>query len=280
MKDDYLKRLEEELNKLNVINKDDILEKYRKRYDFGLEAEMSEDEIEAMLGDPCDIASKQGNAFKNEIVELNEANALDFKINISSLNDDIEIIDFDCDRPKVDLSLTDKDIYVLDDSDKMLSLKAKKRSFFSFNRKSGLIKVYISKKIKYNDIVISTTSGDIKSCDINSANLEINAVSGDLKLDNIDADDFMLNLVSGDALISDVFSKNISIETVSSDVKIDFLVSDETRIETVSGDVVINQAKGNIKSSSISGDIIINSNKNNTNVMDYLKGVVKKWKRE
>lgn len=276
MKDDYLKRLEEELDKLQVINKDDILEKYRKRYDFGLEAEMSEDEIEAMLGNPCDIASKEGNIFKNDIVELNKDNALDFKINISTLSDDIEIIDSDYDRVKVDLSLTDKDIYILDESDKMLSLKAKKRSFFSLNRRSGLIKVYISKKIKYNDIIISTTSGDIKSCEINSLNLEINTVSGDLKLDNVDTDDFTLNLVSGDAIITDVFGKNISIETVSGDVKIDFLVSDETRIETVSGDVVINQAKGNIKSSSISGDIIINSNKNNTNVIDYLKGVVKK----
>lgn len=275
MKDEYLKKLENELDKIGATNKDEIIEKYRKRYDFGQEAEMNEDEIEAMLGNPCDIAGKYGDVCKNEII-LPDDNEFDFKINISVLNDDLEIIDSDCDKPKVDMSETDPDIYVLEENDKMLSLKVKKRSFFSFNRKSGAVKLYISKRIKYNDISISTTSGDIKSCDINALNLEINAVSGDVKIENVDADEFSLNLVSSDVLIDNIFGKNIAIETVSGDVKIDFLVSNITRIETVSGDVFINQAKGNIKSSSISGDIIINNDKNNTNVIDYLKGVVKR----
>ena len=50
MKKEFIEELKNELNKHNVLEKDEILEKYSKRYDFGLEAELSCEEIEKMLG--------------------------------------------------------------------------------------------------------------------------------------------------------------------------------------------------------------------------------------
>ena len=58
MKDDYIAALNRALMFYQIENKDEILKKYEKRYDFGIESELTEDEIEKMLGNPTEIAKK------------------------------------------------------------------------------------------------------------------------------------------------------------------------------------------------------------------------------
>ena len=56
MKETYLNNLSKALDSVHAKNKDEILKKYEKRYDFGLESGLSEEEIESKLGNPSDIA--------------------------------------------------------------------------------------------------------------------------------------------------------------------------------------------------------------------------------
>ena len=71
MRDEYLKALKDALDAYSIENKEEILEKYTKRYDFGLESEMEESVIEQMLGNPLDIA--RGYVKDNPIILENKA---------------------------------------------------------------------------------------------------------------------------------------------------------------------------------------------------------------
>ena len=84
----YLERLSLALDKVNANNKSTIIEKYRKRYEFGLESGLSEQEIEEMLGDPETIAEKyrtETNNFENKRYDK-EHNCV-----IKTVNDNITI---------------------------------------------------------------------------------------------------------------------------------------------------------------------------------------------
>ena len=87
MKKKYFDRLSEELDKVNAKHKDDIIDKYKKRYDFGLESGMKEAEIEEMLGDPAEIAKKYAgdNPYTTDGFNKN------YNLSIKTVSDDIVI---------------------------------------------------------------------------------------------------------------------------------------------------------------------------------------------
>ena len=91
MKDNYLNELERLLIENNVSDKDEILEKYRKRYEFGIESEMTEEEIESMLGTPEDVLKKYTN---DTTSSKNEGEVIKCDIIVRTVADDVTIDSF------------------------------------------------------------------------------------------------------------------------------------------------------------------------------------------
>ena len=276
MKRDYLKKLEAELIYNKIKNKDEILDKIEKRYDFGIEAGLSEEKVEEMLGSVEEIVEE----FKNEesgsddFVDLTDK----YKIEVSTLSDAIEFVKSNDDKVHVELVGVDESHYNIKKSDSSLEIKYKKTKFFSLNRKkNAVIKIEIPTNASFSEVILATTSGDIKFDFIKSDVFKVNVVSADIKLCDIDCNNFYLHTVSGDINIETLTTKEIDISTVSGDVKFEFAVAESAIIDSVSGDVIITDGKvGNIKSTSVSGDIIINGEEKCTNVKNYVKGMFRK----
>ena len=277
MKDQYLKELEDLLNENNVPNKEEILEKYRKRYEFGLESEMTEDEIEEMLGKPSDVISKY---IKNEEATKNEQNS-NCDIIVRTVADDIKLDYSSDEKAHVQLYDIDKESYNIVVSSSEIRVEYKTNKYLGLNRrKSGKITVLVPEGRLLHDVTIETASGDAESyLNIDANNVAVNTVSGDIEFDKIKSRQLNINVVSGDIEIIKVDSGKVIINTVSGDIDIDTLYADKLVIDSVSGDCKItNSNTENVVSNFISGDFIINGVEQ-SNFSKKIKEATKKNKK-
>ena len=176
-------------------------------------------------------------------------------------------------------------IKVYDKDDKNLSVKVEDETlqisstgknvcvFFCFINKKEIV---ISLPQKYYDLIVNSQSGDITS-KIDFNNVNISTKSGDINFNKIDSAD--IKVISGDIDIKEVNSLNcdsksgdltikninnyIKAETTSGDIRIDNIkLSSDSSIKVTSGDVKIKSADENIyfNTKVTSGDVKINSN--------------------
>lgn len=263
--------LEDQINIHNVKNKKEIMDKYSKRYDFGIESGMTEEEVEMKLGSPEDIIKQYINdEVEGEIIDLTD----DFIVDVRTISDDIELVYSKDNDIHVELININEDLYNVEKKGNNVSITFKKTKFFSLNRrKSGTIKVEIPKGIKLKSVNLSTTSADIEAKSFKTERFKYNSVSGDGKFEDLEADDFTYYAVSGDSSVKNLKAKNSKIDIVSGDLEIKLFLSEEAKISTVTGDVLIRDGKiDNVSSSSVSGDILINGEPINQNVKNYVKG--------
>lgn len=137
--------------------------------------------------------------------------------------------------------------------------------------------------LKFKDLKISTTSGDVKMGNIESKNIRINTVSGDIKLGNLESDILSLKTVSGDIFIKSVKGKieakttsgsielqkidgNVELTSISGDIKSDdFKITGNSKMKTTSGNVrtYINQESNcEIQTKSVSGNVTLPNRRN------------------
>ena len=172
MKKKYLDRLSEELDKVHANHKDDILEKYKKRYDFGLEAGMKEADIEEMLRDPEEVAKK----YEGKDPFTSDGFNKNYNLSIKTVSDDIVIkkskddkahVFFDdCDADDIVLTTVSGDIFV----DKIRSVN------FSTSSVSGDIE---ANHIDCETIIIDTISGDATIKETNGK-IKTSSISGSI----------------------------------------------------------------------------------------------------
>ena len=79
--EEFLKELEEKLKEKNIENWEEILDKYEKRFHFGLESGLSDEEIIRMLGSIEDIIDSYS---KKEDTDMDG-----LKIHVSTVLDDV-----------------------------------------------------------------------------------------------------------------------------------------------------------------------------------------------
>lgn len=279
MKENFMNELENQINIYDVENKEEILEKYRKRYDFGLESGLSEEEIENMLGTPKDIVSKLVEKEKREKYfgdsDDSYAELLDsYEIDIQTISDDISFVYSKDTEYHVEFQDVDLDYYEIDKTENHLKIRFKKRKFFS-SRKNGLILVEIPKDRKLGNVKVSTTSGDILIPLIKTQDFQLNTVSGDCEFDTIEANTMVCSVVSGDIEGKNMKADEIRLDTISGDIEVEYVTCRNLKVDAVSGDVKIDEAEGNISSTSVSGDVIINGEETGRNVKKMIKGIFK-----
>ena len=276
MRDEYLDKLRQELEDNGFINIDEQVEKYRKRYDFGLESGLSEEEIEKRLGDPKEIVSKMTDDSANEYKEENALSGL--KIEISTVSDDVRFEEsFDNDT-HLYMDDIDEESYTIINNSREIVVKSAAKKYFSLNRRRpGLFTIALPKDFKLGKMKLSSSSGDfISKIDLNTKNFSLNLVSGDADLKKVTTKDFSIHVVNGDAEIDEINAEEVSISSVSGDIDVDYILANNAKIDTVSGDITIKESsyQMNVKTNSISGKVMIAGKKYKT-VSSKVKEVFK-----
>lgn len=133
------------------------------------------------------------------------------------------------------------DIYIPKEYEKNLKIKAV----------SGDIEV--NESLKFADLTISTTSGDIKMGNIEAKNIQMESVSGDITLQALKEDSVNLKTTSGDISVERVEGK-IELKTTSGDIRMKNAIG-EIEAKTTSGEMEIETIEGSVQMQSVSGNI-------------------------
>lgn len=255
MKKKFLDRLSIELDNVNAKHKDDILDKYRKRYEFGLESGLSEEEIEEMLGDPKEIAEK----YRAESPFTSDGYNKNYNLSIKTVSDDVIIKRGKDSKVHIFFDDCNTDNYEVKNNSDGVFIDYPKSKYFSFNRKTGgTITVEIPHDRVFYNSEISTASGDIKVEYLKSKKIDFTIASSDMVIHTLEGDNIKLVAVSGDIFVDRAKCIDFHTSTVSGDVEANYIDSESFFIDTISGDGKVKEATGKIKTSSVSGDIYVN----------------------
>ena len=268
-KEQYLSELKEllDLNDFTNEEKQSILIKYRKRYDFGLESEMTDEEIVNMLGTPTDVINKYIKIETKRVEEkkyINEEKAnykKGYNLKIKTVGDQIVMLESEDDDCHLEFEGVDLSMYnIINNTEEGVKVDYIKTKFFGLNRrKGGVITLKVPKDKVFDEALLSSVSGNIRSTLVKANKLDVSTTSGDVDLIDAESNEEVhINTVSGDTLVHLVKGTRLALNTVSGDVKITKAIVSKVSINTVSGDVSIDETTtDDVNASSISGDILI-----------------------
>lgn len=168
---------------------------------------------------------------------------------------DIEKLKFELDSSDVNVFFTEEsELKVIQYSYKEL----KGDEEFKVDKTSSNITIRKKNNIHFSFFYVNKIVLDVYIPKMYEKELDINAVSGDIKTnDNLKFKDLKIYTTSGDIEMGDIEADNINIETVSGEIELKKLESDEIKLKTVSGDILVESAKGKIEAKTTSGDIEI-----------------------
>ena len=247
-KEEYLISLELALINAGVNDYEEIVEKYRKRFELAAMADMTTDEAIKMMGSVESVVKKYVGEEKSEYFDvytfkLEDALASNIVIKRGSkpgivINVDEELLD------KLNIQHQDNKLSITDKFGKSL-----------FRRCHGSILIEIGDNIKFDKFEISTVSCDVEVCAINTIKTSFYTVSGDFEIDKIIAEDILLNSVSGDFNVGRIKTNEIRINTVSGDADVSYIEADKAIFDTISGDINVCGKLKLKRGSSITGSI-------------------------
>ena len=247
-KEEYLNKIRELLEKENVEGVENIISDIEKKYDLGVMAGLSEDEIVDDLGTPFDILGKykqKDEDLKYMDMEINDPFSSDIRIE----KREEEGIDI-----RISKDLKDKMEVIVEDN--KISIKPfRKNNHFRIIRSSE-IAIFYGPNIKFGNVSLYTASGDSIIDDIECKIVKIETVSGDFEIKGISAESVFLKTVSGDFEVKGISAESVILKTVSGDIDINTLKTGACSISTVSGDIDVSSCNINsLVVSTISGDI-------------------------
>lgn len=258
---------------------------------------------------------KQENIRKEEKIAIDDVKKLNLEFKSSDLNvffteeSDIRVVQYSYKE------LREDQLFMVDKSNSTIEIKeSNKPQFFIFYigfmeqisydvyipktyEKSLEIKsvsgdIEVNESLKFEDLTISSTSGDVKMGNIEAKNIKIETISGDIKLQDIKSDNLKLKAVSGDikalSAIGNIEAKTTSGEiefykidgkidatSVSGNIKSeDFKITGDSRVKTTSGDVkmYLNQESNcEIQTKTTSGNVTLPNRRNVMGVEPYVE---------
>lgn len=153
----------------------------------------------------------------------------------------------------------------------------------SLNIKAVSGDVEVEESLKFEDLTISSTSGDIKMGNVEAKNITIETISGDIKLQQLENETLKLKTVSGDIFVESAKEKiegkttsgnieiqkiegNVELSSVSGDIKSeDFKIMGDSKVKTTSGNVKMYLNKDSnceIQTKSVSGNVTLPNRRN------------------
>ncbi len=247
-KEEYLKSLELALIEAKCDNYNEIIEKYRKRFELAALADISTEEAIKMMGSVDSVVKKYCNNEKTEYYEvytfkIDDALASEITIKKGSkpgivINVDEDLLD------KLNINHQEHRVSITDKFAKAL-----------FRKCRGSILVEIGDNVKFDKFEVATVSCDVEIDEVNAIKCTLHSVSGDFEVDKIIADEVLITTVSGDFNINRIKTKEIRINTVSGDADISYIEADKAIFDTISGDIDVCGKLKLKRGSSISGSI-------------------------
>lgn len=113
--------------------------------------------------------------------------------------------------------------------------------------------VTVNENLKFANLTISSTSGDIEMGDIEAQNIQIETVSGDIKLQTLKEESLVLKTTSGDIFVESAEGK-MELKTTSGDILMKNAIG-KIEAKTTSGEIEIQTIEGNVEMQSVSGNI-------------------------
>lgn len=249
------------------IDPEPILEKYKNRFNLGVEAGIDEEEIVSRFGKIEDILGPT----QEKIEHASSTNKKELFISLDAGTSTINFVDGD----KITYSLDEraKNLYLVKDEDNRFEISFKTKNLFS--HKTTNVIINIGKDLDLTNVTLNLVSSDLKvNGKLVCEELKLDTMSADISFDGIEVKkNAKFSLISGDMNISSLKANNVSLSTVSGDVKINTTIVEKLSISTVSGDVTVDGLVSTIKSSSVSGDVIYNGTFVNESVAKKLKNV-------
>ena len=276
MKSIYINELKEALLNSSVEYPKAFVEKIERRYNLGLEAGLSEEEIEEMLGSVDDLVDQYLDSLVDEDdINENINSSKLYNIEIDTIRDDITIDVGDANNIDYEVISANPEYYDISFENDELKIKYKKIKFLGLNRQTrGHIKIKIPQNVLCNKLKLNSTSGDIIINDtVNVSFMRVNSVSGEINFDAIKGNEIKLTTVNGDINGISIDGNEVTIDTVSGDMCANIINCENLLLSSVSGDFNIAHVKANVKASSVTGDIKINGADVGVNVKKTIKGL-------
>lgn len=247
-KNEYLANLEKALIANHIDNYQEIVEKYRKRFELAASADMTEEEAIKMMGSVESVVRKyviNNETEYKDTYSLKLDTALADKIVIKNTEQQGITVNMDEELfEKININRNEKKLTISDKFGKSLFRKAR-----------GKVLIEVGPNVIFDLFSISTVSCDVEICSVNARKYTVQNVSGDYHIERINADEVRLTTVSGDYDILRIKAQNLRISTVSGDVKVSYLDIDNAIFDTISGDIAVSGRIKTKKGSCISGNI-------------------------
>ena len=215
-----------------------------------------------------DIKDYKDNKNQHEINEEKTFETEEIKnINIDSSSADINIIEYDDNKVKVHIYGHFYKKYKDDNNEPVIELnngqldimQSRKSSIMSlginfnigelFNDNEMQMDVYVPKGYK-DDINIESSSGNIKTDNLELKKLDIDTFSGKIELKDVTADKVSLETSSGDISAGNIKSDDIKINTFSGNNNYKSIDAQKVYFESSSGDISL----GSVNAEVIEGD--------------------------
>lgn len=168
---------------------------------------------------------------------------------------DIEKLKIELDSSDVNVFFTEEsEVKVIQYSYKEL----KGDEVFKVDKSSSSITISKKNSMHFHFFYVNQIVFDVYIPKAYEKELEIKSVSGNIQTnENLKFKDLKIYSTSGDIKIGDIQAENINLETVSGDIELQNLSEDTIKLKTVSGDISVESAKGKIEAKTTSGNIEI-----------------------
>lgn len=258
-KSEYMKILQEKMQRYNIAVEQEILEDYEQHFAEGLAQGHTEEEIIAELGNIEDMLQEFSQEDLRQELEIVESQAsqsnsyerLYREVVIDGLLADVEVCSSGDDQLRIDYenrgSKSQKLRYYFYQYEEngifYAGVKERKGAFSHFTGQfGGSIDLRLEIPAGIPVIRLHTTSGDLKIREIRTDELEAQCTSGDLHVEAVDCKKLSGRTQSGDVEISGVAlavkeNTEMDFHTTSGDIEIRRISAARFRIQTASGDL-------------------------------------------
>lgn len=271
---EFLKRLEEELDRVGSANKEEILSKYRRRFELAKEAGMSEREAIEKFGSIERILAEEGLCIPTEAREYRS-----YEVDISdSLAERIyfHLVDGDQVAYVVSSDL-EKNLDVVMNEREM---KIKDKTGGESDKKYGDMTVNIGRDLALSRVKISCVSAQCRFDDLKAKEFVFKMVDGKFDAGFLKAETIRISSVSGDISCAGIDAKNLNLKTVQSDADLGTVHAENASFYSVKGKI---RADGEIKQSKVTtlnGSVLLNDKKMKPSLSEKFNGLFRKEKSE
>jgi len=271
-REEFLKKLSENLNHVSKEERDEILADFIEHFDQGSKEGKSDIEMIDQLGDVLEIASSYSTGQIKQYVKSSKDADWNSSFNNSNIKEifvdtDISnVIIKELDISEIEVSVFSRDKEWIKDIETEISgdrleinlhKKRKFKSIFGFGQSLGYIKTEVRiPKNQIKRIEVDTDTGSINLRDINTNYIELNTDTGNVDLKEIICDNIEMQSDVGKVNIIKMTAKKAEIETDAGGLDIRESIAGEWNISSDVGHVSVIDVIGKMNIDTDVGNIL------------------------